>query len=397
MIQLFLRHHFGQALLILILGALFAGGAISCVPKPMSPSDQSYGVNPVSFLSEVVEFSQYAQATEQYKFRFPDDHGTHNEYRNEWWYFTGNLYDEQRHHYGFQLTIFRSGVGKNGKQTQSNWAVSNVYMAHFTITHTKNNEFYQSEKLSRDSLGLAGASHNTLDVWVDDWSIKGTGTVRAPIQLSAKSGDWALALDLVSAKPIVLQGSNGFSLKSSDGKSASHYYSISRLLAQGEITVNGTPYKVEGSAWMDREWSTSSLGEDQVGWDWFSLQLSDGRDLMFYQLRDGNGRVDPFSSGTIIFEDGSTRRLSVDDVTIQVLDSWQSPHGGEYPIKWRMRLPADSIEMEIIPYVENQELDVSIRYWEGAVKLNGTANGQPISGNGYVEMTGYATGSGGRF
>jgi predicted secreted hydrolase len=147
---------------------------------------------------------------------------------------------------------------------------------------------------------------------------------------------------------------------------------------------------------MDHEWSTSALGEDQVGWDWFSLQLSDGRDLMFYQLRNNDGGIDPFSSGTVVRGDGTSRRLSAEDVNIQVLDTWESPHGGKYPIKWRMSLPADEFEVEIIPYVKNQELDVSIRYWEGAVELTGTSKGRPIAGKGYVEMTGYADTSGGR-
>ena len=390
MIQLFLRDHLGQTLLILILGALFAGGAISCVPKPMSPSVQSYGVDPVSFLSEGVEFSQYAQVTEQYKFRFPDDHGTHNEYRNEWWYFTGNLYDQQRHHYGFQLTIFRSGIGKSGKQPQSNWAVSNVYMAHFTITHTKNNEFFQSEKLSRDSLGLAGASHNTLDVWVDDWSIKGTGTVREPIQLSAESGDWALALDLVSAKPIVLQGSNGFSLKSSDGKSASHYYSISRLLAQGEITVNGTPYKVEGSAWMDREWSSRPVSPTHSGWDWFALQLSDGSDLMYYQMRLVEGGVDPTSGGTLVSKSGVVTKLTVDEVEVEVLGYWRSPIDEvKYPSGWRVKIPSLDLSLIVEPVLLNQELQGAFRYWEGAVRCSTEASGDSENCWGYVELTGY--------
>ena len=193
-----------------------------------------------------------------------------------------------------------------------------------------------------------------------------------------------------------MNGDRGFSQKSASPGNASYYYSITRMPTKGTLNVAGRAFRVVGDSWMDREWSTSALGEDQAGWTWFSLQLSDGQDLMFYQLRDLDGGIDPFSSGTAIFEDGSTRRLSADDVTIQVLDTWESPHGGEYPIKWRLRLPSESIEIEIIPYVKNQELDVSVRYWEGAVKLKGTSNGRPISGNGYVEMTGYATGSGGR-
>ena len=272
-------------------------------------------------------------------------------------------------------------------------------MGHLAVTDVSNNRFYSFERFSRESLDLAGASleeGQTWKVWLEDWSIDGEGSKKPTIRLTAAQDGVAINLELVSGKPLVLQGDSGFSQKSASAGNASYYYSITRMPTNGTLSVGGQSFTVVGNSWMDREWSTSALAEDQVGWDWFSLQLSDGRDLMFYQLREIDGGIDPFSSGTVIFEDGSTRRLSAEDVTIQVLDTWESPHGGEYPIKWRMRLPIESIEIEVMPYVKNQELDVSIRYWEGAVKLNGTSNGQPISGNGYVEMTGYATGSGRR-
>lgn len=344
--------------------------------------------------------ADFARVLGPKEFSFPADHGPHLEQAIEWWYFAGNLDSDEGDHFGYQLALFRIGLSREQPDRPSRWAASQIYMGHLALTDVSNNRFYSFERFSRDSLGLAGASlgaGQSFRVWLEDWSIDGEGSEKPTIRLTAAQDDVAISLELRSGKPLVLHGDSGFSQKSSSPGNASHYYSITRLPTNGTLIVAGQSFTVEGDSWMDREWSTSSLGEDQVGWDWFSLQLSDGRDLMFYQLRHRNGSVDPFSSGTIIFEDGSTRRLSVDDVTIQVLDTWKSPHGGEYPIKWRMRLPADSIEIEIVPYVENQELDVSIRYWEGAVKLNGTANGRPISGNGYVEMTGYATGSGGRF
>ncbi len=147
---------------------------------------------------------------------------------------------------------------------------------------------------------------------------------------------------------------------------------------------------------MDREWSTSALADDQVGWDWFALQLSDGRDVMFYQLRLQDGGIDPHSSGMVIGADGSTFRLASEDVQIQVLDHWGSPRGGSYPSKWRVIIPAAAVDLIVTPYIKNQELDLSVRYWEGAVQLTGTSHGQPIGGSGYVEMTGYASKSGGR-
>jgi predicted secreted hydrolase len=144
---------------------------------------------------------------------------------------------------------------------------------------------------------------------------------------------------------------------------------------------------------MDREWSTSALGDDQVGWDWFALQLDDGRDLMYYQLRTQDGTPDPESDGVLVGEDGTKTPLYRDDVTLEVTDTWTSPLGGTYPSGWRLRVPSQDLDLTITPYFEAQELDVSVRYWEGAVRVDGTANGQPIRGSGYVELTGYAGGS----
>jgi predicted secreted hydrolase len=164
----------------------------------------------------------------------------------------------------------------------------------------------------------------------------------------------------------------------------------------GTLSIGRQSFNVAGNSWMDREWSTSALPEDQVGWDWFALQLSDGRDLMFYQLRLRDGGIDPFSSGTVIGADGSRLSLASDDVQIQVLDRWESPLGDSYPSKWRVRIPDAALDLVITPYIENQELDLSVRYWEGAVRISGTSSGQPIGGSGYVELTGYAAGAGGR-
>ena len=386
------------SIVLTLVVALMSTG-VYALTRPDSPLQVQTELDAFDALRNSTD-ADFARVLGPKEFSFPADHGPHLEQGIEWWYFAGNLDSDEGDHFGYQLALFRIGLSREQPDRPSRWAASQIYMGHLALTDVSNNRFYSFERFSRDSLDLSGASQEegqNFHVWLEDWSIDGEGSEQPTIRLTAAQDDVAISLELRSGKPLVLHGDSGFSQKSSSPGNASHYYSITRLPTNGTLSVAGQSFTVEGDSWMDREWSTSSLGEDQVGWDWFSLQLSDGRDLMFYQLRDGNGRVDPFSSGTIIFEDGSTRRLSVDDVTIQVLDSWQSPHGGEYPIKWRMRLPADSIEMEIIPYVENQELDVSIRYWEGAVKLNGTANGQPISGNGYVEMTGYATGSGGRF
>jgi predicted secreted hydrolase len=160
---------------------------------------------------------------------------------------------------------------------------------------------------------------------------------------------------------------------------------------RGTIRVGAETFQVAGLSWMDREWSTSALGKDQVGWDWFALQLSDGRELMYYQLRRRDGSADPISSGTLIAADGTTRRIAREEIQIEVLDTWQSPRSGaRYPSSWRLRVPPAALDLRLTPYLADQELPLAVVYWEGAVRIEGTADGQPVRGNGYVELTGYA-------
>ena len=215
--------------------------------------------------------------------------------------------------------------------------------------------------------------------------------------MRAEEKNIAIDLTLQSAKPLTLQGDGGYSQKGSDLGNASYYYSITRMSTTGTLSIDQQSFNVAGTSWMDREWSTSALADDQIGWDWFGLQLSDGRDLMFYQLRLQDGGIAPYSSGMVIGPDGSTLSLTSDDVHIQVLDHWESPQGDFYPSEWRVKIPAAAVDLIVTPYIKNQELDGMVRYWEGAVQLSGVSYGRPIKGSGYVEMTGYATGSAGRF
>jgi len=192
-------------------------------------------------------------------------------------------------------------------------------------------------------------------------------------------------LSLRPTKPRVLQGNQGLSRKGPGAGNASYYYSYTRLTTDGQIMLDGDTLSVTGQSWMDREWSTSALGPKQEGWDWFSLQLDDGRDLMYYQLRRTDGTQSPFSEGVIVEPEGETRKLERSDVSIEVLDTWTSPDRTHtYPVEWRLRVPDEGINLHVTPYMKDQELNVSVRYWEGAVRIEGSASGQ-----GYVEMTGY--------
>ena len=209
------------------------------------------------------------------------------------------------------------------------------------------------------------------------------------MQLAARDGDVAAIFQVRSVKPLVLNGEEGLSRKGREPGNASCYYSMPRLETSGTIRIGSETSRVAGLSWLDREWSTSALEADQTGWDWFALPLDDGRDLMFYRLRRSDGTADPFSSGTLVAADGSSRHLAVDEVQLASDDWWTSPAGGcRYPSRWRLRIPAEGLDLEIVPRLADQELLASVRYWEGAVSVRGMSAGSP-GGSGYLEMTGY--------
>src|SRR5262249_16226527 len=211
-----------------------------------------------------------------------------------------------------------------------------------------------------------------------------------PVRLRAAEGDVGIDLVLARGKPIVLQGDRGWSAKGPEAGNASYYYSLTRMPATGRVRVGQESFAVSGLASMDREWSPSALGRELAGWDWFAIQLDDGRDLMVYQLRRRDGGADPRSAGTLVAADGSTRGLARDDVTVEALDRWQSPASRvRYPSRWRLAIPAAELRLEITPRLADQELIVGTRYWEGAVGVEGTAFGHPVLGRGYVELVGY--------
>lgn len=332
----------------------------------------------------------YARAYDPRTFSFPADHGPHPEYRQEWWYFTGNLATRQGRRFGFQLTFFRIALTPAPVVRDSAWAASQAYMAHFTVSDIAAGRFHAFERFSRAALGLAGASAQPLRVWLEDWSAAGTGEDGLPLRLRAAQDAVAVDLTLASLKPPVLQGERGLSRKGPVPGNASYYYSLTRMPTRGLIRIGSESFEVEGLSWTDREWSTSALGEDQIGWDWFSLQLSDGREVMLYQLRRRDGITDPFSSGTLVRADGSSRRLGPADVELRTLAHWQSPDTGtRYPSRWALHIPDEELELEVAPYLAGQELNLSVRYWEGAVQAQGRSRGHSVTGSGYLELTGY--------
>lgn len=316
-------------------------------------------------------------------FKFPKDFGPHPEYQTEWWYYTGNLVDSSGRDFGYQLTFFRRALSSYEVDRESEWASNQIYFAHFALSDIENGEFYSSERWSRSALGLAGAETMPFRVWIDDWSVQGEGK---SFKLKATDGSISINLLLKPAKPVVLQGDKGLSQKSQEPGNASYYFSQTRIDTSGRVIIDGQEFEVRGLSWLDREWSTSALGENQEGWDWFSIQLDDGREIMLYQLRLKDGGIDNYSSGSIVNKNGDLTPLKAADFEIEVLDTWKSSKTGiDYPSKWRISIPGHDIELNVVPLLQDQELLHSFIYWEGAVKISG----EGFSGKGYVELTGY--------
>ncbi|MEM1175233.1 MAG: lipocalin-like domain-containing protein [Pseudomonadota bacterium] len=329
----------------------------------------------------------FARAIDARRFVFPDDHGPHPEFRNEWWYVTGNLDDERGRRFGFELTIFRFSLQPGSDASSESWRTSQVYVAHFAVTDPEGQRFLVAEKSSRGAAGLAGATTAPFAVWLDDWSIAEDGDAW---RLKATGEEMAIDVRLDALKAPVLNGDAGLSQKSSEPGNASYYYTISRLATDGSLRIGDEIFAVTGESWLDREWSTSALSGEQVGWDWFALQLSDGTELMFYSLRFKDGTQDPNSAGTFIAADGDARYLAAADVELDVTKTWDSPAGGLYPSAWKLTVPELGLELRIVPVMEDQELFTIVRYWEGAVDVVGKRFGEPVDGRGYVELTGYA-------
>ncbi len=364
---------------------------VACRPAPPAPPEPALSVTELLGGTDTAGF---ARALAPRAFSFPEDHGPHPDFRTEWWYFTGNLSSTAPgtgRDFGYQLTFFRSALAADPPPRDSAWATSQVYMGHFALAAPGDPDggFFSYERFARGAGGLAGATAGPFRVWLEDWSAQG-GEDLPPIRLRAAAEEVAIDLNLAPGKPIVLQGDRGLSQKGREPGNASYYYALTRLPSTGRVTLGGEVLEVSGLSWMDREWSTSSLDEGVVGWDWFSLQLSDGRDLMVYQLRRADGTADPLSAGSLVTTDGGVRRLSQADCGIEPRATWSSPETGRtYPSGWRLTVPAADLELDVEPLLPDQELAHSFVYWEGAVQARGSAAGEPVTGRGYVELTGY--------
>ena len=320
----------------------------------------------------------YREALPGYSYQFPRDHFEHEDFRTEWWYYTGNVSGPKGERFGFELVFFRQGDPQSDPRAGSNksvWAVQDVYLAHAALTDGKGKRFSFDERINRAGPGVAGASFEQRRIWNGNWSVKWVAEKQT---LDAVSDKFRFHLQLDPEKPFVIQGENGVSQKGQGAGQASHYISFPLLAVSGNI--NGLP--VTGRAWMDHEWFTEQLAPDQVGWDWFSIQLDNKTELMLFDLRHKDGSVDAHSSGTFVDADGTAHHLRHEDFSLQPLAL-----NGKYPVAWRVRVPSLNIDITSKAVLADQELRAKQggpSYWEGAVDYTGTHTGV-----GYVEMTGY--------
>jgi len=379
--------------LIIFVVASFGPGEEGQQTTPQDPP----GSSRLAELLGAGDVAGYASALQPRTFRFPEDHGPHPDYRNEWWYVTGNLDGPGGERFGFELTVFRFSLAPPGEavnENASDWKTDQVYIGHFAVSDIDNEEFHVAQRYSRGSMGLAGAQAAPFRVWLEDWSIKEPDAQQtealSPWELHASDKDISLDLHLMPLKDPVLNGVEGLSQKALEPGNASYYYSISRIATNGTLQIGATTYAVSGLSWLDREWGSSALSKDQQGWDWFALQLSDGSDLMYYALRQNDGTRDEHSAGTWIDAAGRATHLDHDDVVIEVSKYWKSKQGGRYPAEWTISVPKLDLQIEVVPVLRNQELITTVRYWEGAVDVQGTLDADVINGRGYVELTGYA-------
>jgi predicted secreted hydrolase len=330
---------------------------------------------------------------------FPRDHGAHPGFRTEWWYYTGNLQSDTGQPFGYQLTLFRSQIvppideGAPAKP-RSAWRTRQIYFGHAAVSDIAGRRHLQAEKVAREALGMAGAvpEREVTTIWLHDWSIQ-----IAPDQhrLAAQTPDFGIDLQLTPVKRPVFHGDGGYSLKGSRPEQASCYYSYTRLESEGRLSLGGKNVPVGGTSWMDHEFSTAPLAPGIVGWDWFSLQLSDRTEVMVFLLRTESGGLHPASSGTFVGADGEQMHLEQRDVAVEVLDRWKSPGSGAvYPSRWRMQIAPLGIDLTIAARLADQEmkttLSTGVTYWEGSVAVDGSANKAAVSGLGYAELTGYA-------
>ena len=344
-------------------------------------------------LGIVTSSADWRTAQPGWTYQFPRDHGDHPEFKTEWWYFTGNLAAPSGNEFGYQLTFFRQGIGPPSQDliSTSRFVTQHLKFAHFALSDIGAEKFRFFQRFSRGAYGEAGFGSGERLVWLENWSL--VLSPQGSYRLHAEQDDCSIDLELVPSKGPIIHGRNGVSQKAEGEGRASLYYSHTGLRTIGIIRMGDTSTRVEGTSWFDHEWATNQLAPGQQGWDWLSLHLSDGSELMLYQLRSEQGEIDPMSSGTFIGAKGPSIHLTRDDFSMDPIKWWTSPSSGaRYPTTWEIAIPTVGVTLRAEATFNNQELRLRpVTYWEGAVRATGTRDGSKIVGKGYLELTGYAT------
>ncbi len=340
-------------------------------------------MNPFVLIIKLFIYSSLLFA-EPLNWKFPTDHGIHPNYDTEWYYITGHLVDTNQQLHGFQVTFFRHKLTKIPDNT-SLWNSPHLYTAHFAFTNGNEQTFKHYETMGRESYKIATGVSGNMGIHINNWSLSMKGDT---IFIDITTADGQFKLELESAKPIVFHGKNGYSQKSASTDHYSYYYSFTRLKGSGSYQVSDNRLIFsEASAWMDREIFNQLLDNNQIGWDWFAIQLDDGSDIMAFRVRSKT--TGDYFSGTHIQPNGDTTPLNKKDFQLTVLDTWESPtSGAKYPIKWKIEVPQFQYSLVVTARFNFQELKNTIPfpfyYWEGQSIVSGSHNGRA-----YMELVGY--------
>ncbi|ABZ75292.1 conserved hypothetical protein [Shewanella halifaxensis HAW-EB4] len=329
----------------------------------------------------------YTAVTEGKQLSFPRDHQAHDDFRQEWWYLTANLTTETGEHLGLQWTQFRIALAPpapdtaNGNGLPSSWQTKQLYMSHTALTSKQ--QHLAEEKWSRGNPHFAGTQVSPLAIQQDNWQWRSSNDELFPATLSVATDEFSYQLKLESQSPLQLQGDNGYSRKNASGTVASYYYSQPFIRVSGTIERDGKTMMVTGDGWLDREWSSQFLAKTQQGWDWFALRLDDGSALMLFQLRDNSDPKQHFYSGRRMYPDGRGNNINHQQISMTAT-AWQQTQSGHYPVSWQIAIPSEDIQLTTQALNANSTMPLSIPYWEGPIKINGSHNGL-----GYMELTGY--------
>lgn len=372
--------------------SLLASVLLGCSGDPAQPA----GFNQdLSRLLAADDAESFAPVTRPAQLEFPRDHGPHPAHRIEWWYYTANLRGPDDESFGVQLALFRYALRPDSPAT--GWAAGQLYLAHVAISELDQGRFHVDERLARPAAGLAGARAEPFAAWVETCSARALSLDGMfPVQLSCAglndaAAVFALELELAAGKPRALHGEAGYSEKSDVPGGASYYYAHTRLPARGELRLPGreSPVPVTGEGWYDHEWGSIGLGDDQAGWDWFSLQLDDGHELMFFHIRDRSGAT-VSQRGSRVDPDGGVHAFGEGVIEARPLRTWRSPHtGAEYPVAWRLESDTLDLSLDVQARMDDQEMRTSVQYWEGSIRAEGRHAGRAVAGQGFLELTGY--------